>query len=354
MENINRALNVKEILKDGIVIPAIPLALKNGIEFDEKTQRLLVNYYLNSGAKGIAFAVHTTQFEIRDYPEIYDFATKVVIDEIKKFEKENKDIIVKICGISGDLSNALEESKKAKLNGYDVLLLSPLAFSKENNVEGLIKYYTELSNIMPIFGFYLQKSVGGMNLPYEFWERVFELKNLIGVKIAPFNRYETIDVLKAAANSSRYDDIAIYTGNDDHIVFDLISEYEFETKYGKRKIEFAGGLLGQWSIWTKKAVDTLTKIKEEKKSGFISNELITEGLKLTEANAAIFDVENDFKGSIAGIHEVLRLEGFFDEIFCFADNGVLSNNQAKKIKYIVDNYPELSDSDFVKAFLNNN
>lgn len=351
---MNRLVKVKELLKEGVAIPAIPLALDKNLNFDEKTQRLLVRYYLEAGAKGIAFAVHTTQFEIRDHPEIHKQSMITVIDEIKKYEKEKKEVIICISGIAGKLDNAIKEAVVAKNNGFDLLLLSPAAYRNSVGFNELLKYYREVSNILPVFGFYLQPSVGGMKLPYEFWSELFEIKNVIGAKIASFNRYETIEVLKAVADSSNYEDLIMYTGNDDHIIFDLISEYKFETKYGQRTVRFEGGLLGQWSIWTKKAVEMLEKAKIERKAGKISNELILEGLQLTEANSAVFDVENNFQGCIAGIHEVLRIQGFFDEINCFEKNGILSNGQSEKIQEVMKKYPHLVDGNFVETFLENN
>lgn len=346
---LDRKKHVLKNLKDGLVIPAIPLALHKDLSFDERRQRALIRYYLNAGAGGIAVAVHTTQFEIRDHAETHERLMQLTMEEITSFEKAHDRTIVKISGVSGTTSDAVAEANKAKDKGYDLILASPGAFSQDKDTTALVAYYERLSEVMPVFGFYLQEAVGGRFLPYTFWQTIFTIENVIGVKIASFNRYRTMDVIRAIQDSGRSQEIAVYTGNDDHIVFDLLSK--FTSPQGDEKFTFDGGLLGQWSVWTKKAVEMLQAVKVARQTGHIPESLIVEANELTDANGAIFDVLNNFKGSIAGIHEVLRRQGFFDDITCYEQNGLLSPGQEKEITRVIERYPHLTDDRFVESNL---
>lgn len=336
-------------LKDGVVIPAIPLALHQDFSFDERRQRALIRYYLEAGAGGIAVAVHTTQFEIREHKDTHARLMQLTMDEISSYEEEHATVVVKISGVSGRTAEAVAEAKRARELGYDMVLASPGAFANDEQTDALLAYYKSLNEVMPVFGFYLQEAVGGRFLPFEFWQSIFALENVVGVKIASFNRYRTMDVIRAIRESGRSQELAVYTGNDDHIVFDLLSQ--FPTSDGNEIFTFDGGLLGQWSVWTKKAVDTLEQVKEARRTGTIPLSLIVEANELTDANGAIFDVLHNFRGSIAGIHEVLRSQGFFEHITCYAENGVLSPGQTDEIERVINSYPHLTDDEFVRENL---
>lgn len=335
---------IKDILREGIVMPAMPLALTEDLEFDELRQRVLVRYYLDSGVGGIAAAVHTTQFEIRDYPEIFRRFLQVVIEEITSFEKRSSKTIVKVAGICGATEQGVEEAALVKSLGYDLGLLSPTAFTDAGK---LALHYKAVGKIIPLIGFYLQPAIGGPDLSYDFWMDVLGNENLVAVKVAPFNRYKTIDVLRAVVDSGRYKDLALYTGNDDSIVNDLLTPYIVQTLEGEVEVNFSGGLLGHWCVWTEKAVSLLEEIKSVKTEDSVPKELLAKSLHITEANAAFFDAANNFNGCISGLHEVLRRQGFFEGIYCFAPNGDLSDGQIEEIDRVYKKYPELNDDDFV-------
>ncbi len=335
-------------LKEGTVIPATPLALDHNREFNEKGQRLLMNYYLQCGVGGIATAVHTTQFEIRD-PKInlFEPVLKLVSEEIDKFEQENQTVIVKVAGVCGPIEQAVKEAKLAKKYGYDAVLLSPGGLNHMPE-SYLIQRTKEVASIMPVIGFYLQNAVGGRVFSYDYWEQIAAIPNVVAVKCASFNRYTTLDVVRAVAMSDRCDDITLYTGNDDNIVMDLLTKYKFN-KNGCTVVKtFEGGLLGHWSVWTKKAVEIFHKTKEAKKHDRIPEELLTLAAEVTDANSAFFDTANHFSGCIAGIHEVLRRQGLMETIYCLNPEETLSPGQAEEIDRVYKAYPHLHDDKFVE------
>ena len=341
----------RDILNNGAVIPAIPLALDENRKFDEKRQRTLVRYYLNAGAGGIAVAVHTTQFEIR-LPEINLFhdVAQTVLDEIGLFEKKNNKIIVKIVGVCGKTEQALTETRFAAEINADAVLLSPggLADLSEDEMIGRTKIVAE---IMPVVGFYLQPAVGGRIFSADYWKRLSDIDGVIAIKCAPFNRYQTIELIRGVAMSERCDEIALYTGNDDNIIIDLLTKYEINI-HGKKVIKhFAGGLLGHWAVWTKTVVDLFEKIKKYRDKENIPSELLSLAVKITDANAAFFDAANGYAGCIPGIHEVLRRQGIFENILCLNPNETLSPGQSSEIDRVYADYPELNDDDFVKSHL---
>jgi len=346
---MNRHEKALEILAKGTVIPATPLALDNDRKLNEKGLRLLMNYYLNCGVGGIATAVHTTQFEIRE-PEIglFEPILKIVSEEIDKFEKKNDTVIVKIAGVCGPVEQAVKEAELAKKYGYDAVLLSPGGLNHLSEEE-LLERTKKVAAIMPVIGFYLQTAVGGRVFTYNFWEQFAEIDNVVAIKCASFNRYQTLDVVRAVALSSRCNDITLYTGNDDNIVIDLLTTYKF-TKNGKTiEKSFQGGLLGHWSVWTKKAVEIHQRTQEAKKSGNIPAELLTLAAEVTDTNSAFFDTANAFKGCIAGLHEILRRQGLMENILCLNPNETMSPGQAEELDRIYEMYPYLSDDDFIKA-----
>ena len=334
-------------VRKGTVIPAQVLALDENRRFAPRYQRALCRYFIDSGVGGIAVGVHSTQFAIRN-PEIGLF--EPVLKQTGKFIDEycaaaGKKII-KVGGVCGRTDQAVREAAFEGECGYDAVLLSLAAF-KNDSVKDMIAHCKEVAKVMPLIGFYLQPSVGGRLLPYEFWREFFEIENLLAVKMAPFNRYCTLDVMRAAAESGR-DDVTLYTGNDDNLLVDLISEY----KFGDKKLRIKGGLLGHWSCWTKKAVELLDELHDViDRNGDIPRELLTRAIEITDCNAAFFDTAHSFAGCIPGLHEVLRRQGLLPGIWCLDPEETLSPGQFEEISRVYASYPHLNDDDFVRANL---
>ena len=336
------------VLREGTVIPAIPLVLDENRQFDGTGQRLLTRYYLEAGAGGIAVAVHTTQFEIRlPKYKLFETVVKTVSDEIDKFEAETGKVTVKVCGLCGEKGQAVREAEFAKGLGFDAGLLSP---GDLNNLgeEKMLERTRAAAGVLPVIGFYLQPAVGGRVFSYEYWQKLCAVENVVAIKLAPFNRYLTLDVIRAAALSRRAAEIALYTGNDDNIVIDLLTEYEFKENGKTYRKKIAGGLLGHWSVWTNAAVKLFEKIKAAKEP---STELLTLAEQVTDMNAAVFDTANGFKGCIAGIHEVLRRQGLMKGIWCLNPGETLSAGQSEELDRVCAAYPRLTDDGFVKEFL---
>lgn len=344
---MNRHEKALGILKKGTVIPATPLVLDENRKIDEKGIRLLMKYYLNCGVGGIATAVHTTQFEIRK-PEIalFDPILKIVSEEIDGFEKKNNKVIVKVAGVCGAAEQAVREAETAKKYGYDAVLLSPGGLNSLSEAE-LIERTARVAEIMPVIGFYLQTAVGGRVFSYDYWEKICATENVAAIKCASFNRYQTLDVVRAAAMSERSGEITLYTGNDDNIVIDLLTEYSFDKNGKTVKRGFDGGLLGHWSVWTKKAVEIFNRIKEEKGKEAVSKEMLTLAAQVTDSNGAFFDTANNFSGCIPGLHEVLRRQGLMKNIYCLNPEEMLSKGQAEEIDRVYRAYPHLNDDKFI-------
>jgi dihydrodipicolinate synthase/N-acetylneuraminate lyase len=337
---------IRDRLFEGIVIPAIPLALHKDGSFDPLHQKALLRYYIDSGAGGIAAAVHTTQFEIRDNQEFFTNFLSFVSEEIDSFSEKKGRKVLKIGGVCGETSQAVAEAKLLHEKGFDAGLISLSAF-KGKNSQQILAHCREVADYIPLFGFYLQPAVGGVVLNRAFWKEFCQIQNVVGIKVAPFNRYRTLDVLHAVAASGRRHKIALYTGNDDSIIFDLITQYPFQTT--EVPIEFAGGLLGQWCVWTKAAVDLLDEIKMLKRNhNAIPFELIQRAQKLTDANAAVFDAQNGFSGVIPGIHEILVRQGLLTSRRCIDPAVDLSDGQLKEIDRVINAYPELQDNIFIQ------
>lgn len=338
--------------RKGVVIPAQPLALDKNRRFVPKYQRALCRYYIDAGVGGIAVGVHSTQFEIRD-PEIGLF--EPVLEQTSKFIDEwcakRKKKILKVSGVCGKTEQALYEAKFAEGNGYDACLLS-LAALKDSSVPQMLAHCRKISAVMPIIGFYLQTSVGGRILPYDFWRGFMDIENVLAVKMAPFNRYQTYDVVRALAESGREKAITLYTGNDDNIVNDLISEYKIRACGKLKRIRIRGGLLGHWCVWTKKAVELLDELHallDSEKN--VPHEILSRNIEITDCNAAFFDTANGFAGCIPGIHEVLRRQGLLPGTWCLNPKEVLSQGQSKEIDRVYKSYPHLNDDAFVKKNL---
>lgn len=345
---IDRHIKALEILKSGTVIPATPLALDENREFDEYSQRLLMKYYLNCGVGGIATAVHSTQFEIRD-PEVnlFEPILKLVSDEIADFENKTGKVIVKVAGCCGKIEQAVKEATLAKKYGYDAVLLSPGGLNDLSEDE-LIERTKAVAEIMPVIGFYLQTAVGGRHFSFDYWQKICEIPNVVAIKAAPFNRYMSLDVARAAALSSRSDEITLYTGNDDNIVIDLLTTYKFDVDGKHYEKGFEGGLLGHWSVWTKKAVELFELCKKEKGNEQISTEMLSLANAVTDTNAVLFDGANNFAGCIPGLHYVLKKQGLMKTLNCINPDEKLSDGQIAEFERIYATYPHLFDDDFVK------
>jgi dihydrodipicolinate synthase/N-acetylneuraminate lyase len=326
-------MTVRERLRKGLAIPAHPLALTRDRKLDERRQRALTRYYLAAGAGGIAVGVHTTQFEIRD-PK---FNLLKPVLELAREEMRATET-VKIAGVCGHTKQALAEAGLAKELGYDAALLS-LAALKEAPVSHLIEHSRAIASVIPVIGFYLQAAVGGRVLSYEFWREFAEIPEVVAIKIAPFNCYHTLDVVRAVIESGRSNEIALYTGNDDNIVCDLVTEFEFS---GKRT-RIVGGLLGHWAVWTRSAASLLDRVKQETKS--LPAELLTLAQHVTDMNAAIFDPTNHFHGCIPGINEVLRRQGLLEGRRCLNPKEDLSPGQSEEIDRVCKCYPHLCRAD---------
>jgi len=341
------APNILQNVKKGVVIPAMPLALNPDRTFDEKHQCALIRYYIDAKVGGIAVGVHSTQFRIRD-PEISLF--KPVLSLVSKTIDaccKPKTNILKVAGICGKTAQASEEAGFAVENGYHAGLLSLAAFQYDD-IQVMIDHCEKVAELIPMIGFYLQPSVGGRILPYAFWRKFVEIENVLAIKIAPFNRYQTFDVIRAVCDAGRENDIALYTGNDDNILIDLLTTYRIQTESGKKDVRIIGGLLGHWSVWTKTAVDLLTQIQDLNESRLpIPPRMLSLAQEITDANAAIFDAANNYSGCIPGIHEVLRRQGLFRGTWCLDENELLSPGQADQIDRIHRSYPQLNDDTFV-------
>jgi dihydrodipicolinate synthase/N-acetylneuraminate lyase len=308
--------------RKGGVIPAHPLALTAERKLDERRQRALTRYYVAAGVSGVAVGVHTTQFAIREAG---------LFRPVLELAREEMEGVVRIGGVCGPTRQAVREAGLLRDLGYHAGLLSLAALVNANSRK-MIEHVQKVAEVLPVVGFYLQPAVGGRVLPYSFWRQFVEIENVVGIKIAPFNRYQTIDVMRAVAESGR--DLALYTGNDDNIVIDLLSEYH--------GVKFVGGLLGHWSVWTKKAVEMQAKVRKHK-------DPLRLNLEVTDSNAAFFDAANGFKGCIAGLHEVLRRQGLLAGIWCLDPHEGLSKGQAEEIDRVYAAYPHLHDDAFVAA-----
>jgi dihydrodipicolinate synthase/N-acetylneuraminate lyase len=330
--------DVRLTLQRGVAIPAHPLALTAERRFDEKRQRALTRYYLAAGVGGLAVGVHTTQFAIRD-PNVGLF--KPVLQIAAEEMQASAQLLVRIAGVCGQTKQAVREAELACELGYDACLLSLAAFPMASAAE-LISHCKSVAQIIPVVGFYLQPSVGGRVLEYRFWRDFSEIDNVVAIKIAPFNRYQTLDVVRAICESGR-DDIALYTGNDDCIVSDLVTPFRF----AGREMRIVGGLLGHWSVWVRRAVELHNRCR----NADVSPELLRLGVEVTDCNSAFFDAANGYRGCIAGLHEVLRRQGLLQGLWCLDENEGLSPGQYEEIDRVYRSYPHLHDDAFVKEHL---
>lgn len=332
------------------MIPAHPLALDAARRLDERSQRALTRYYLAAGAGGVAVGVHTTQFAIREPRHgLLEPVLALAGEEVARHESRTGARAIRVGGICGDTTQAVREAQLARQLSYDVGLLS-LSALRSASVPELIAHAREVSQVIPIMGFYLQPAVGGRVLPLAFWRRFAEIENVVAIKIAPFNRYQTLDVLRGVAESGRDSEIALYTGNDDNILADLLTPFEMPVAGRSVRVEFVGGLLGHWAVWTRRAVEHV-KLAHDIRAGRrpLTPEVLVLAARITDANAALFDAANNFAGCIAGLHEILHRQGLMATTHCLDPHESLSPGQREEIDRVRAAYPDLTDDDFVAA-----
>jgi dihydrodipicolinate synthase/N-acetylneuraminate lyase len=333
--------------RKGTVIPAMPLALTEKREFDQPAQEVLTRYYMDAGAGGIAVGVHSTQFAIREYG-LFEKVLSCVSETADRWSQKTGNAVFKISGACGKTTQAVGEAGFALKAGYHAAMLSLVAM-KDAGLSAMLDHCAKVADVMPLIGFYLQSAVGGPELPYQFWKEFMKIPNVVGIKIAPFNRYKTFDVIRALCEAGKENEITLYTGNDDTIVTDLLTEYQIRVNGTNKKVRIKGGLLGHWCVWTQKAVmllDEIHALVENDKD--IPAKLLTKGMEITDCNAVFFDAAHNFAGCIPGIHEVLRRQGLLKGTWCLDPNEVLSPEQNDEISRIHKAYPHLNDDNFVK------
>ena len=347
-----RMLELRQHLRNGQVIPAHPLALTADLKLDERRQRALTRYYCAAGAGGVAVGVHTTQFELHQpqyglLEPVLELASETVDEHLRRSPRP----FVKVAGIVGDTRQAVREAELALAHGYDAGLLGLRALSQAPASQ-LLNHCRRVAEVIPVIGFYLQPAVGGQVLPYRFWREFVEIENVVAIKIAPFDRYKTLDVVRAVAESGRGGEIALYTGNDDNIVADLLTEFDLGAGADAPALRIVGGLLGQWAVWTRQAVVMLQSLQEDGATGALDyRHWLTYNAQLTDANAAVFDSVHNFHGCISGVHEVLRRQGLLQGIWCLNSAESLSPGQSEELDRIGRVYPHLADDDFVAEHL---
>ena len=328
-----------ELFAEGCVIPAHPLALTADRKLDERRQKAVGRYYASSGAGGMAVGVHTTQFPIHDNGML-----RPVLEIALEAADEAKRPMVMVAGVQGSLTQAVAEARQARDLGYHMALLRPAAGTDDE----MIARAKAVGDVLPVIGFYLQPAVGGRVLSRDFWRRFAALDCVVGIKVAPFDRYRTLDVLNGVAQSGRHDKVALYTGNDNNILADLITPYELESGSGRTTIRFVGGLLGQFAVWTRVAVDLLNDAKAATQGDAVAlSRVVRADGQLTDANAALFDVANNFHGCIAGINEILTRQRLLAGRWCLDPQEDLSPGQAAEIDRVCRAYPHLADDAFV-------
>ena len=328
-----------DILRRGTVIPAHPLALDGRRKLDERRQRALARYYLDAGSGGLAVGVHATQFAIRE-AGLYEPVLRIAAEEAARRRA------VLVAGLSGKTAQARMEARIARSLGYHAAMLS-LAPMKGASIDELVEHCRAVAGEMPLVGFYLQTAVGGIPLPAQFWQRFAAIENVVAIKIAPFNRYATLDVVRGVVAARAEQRIALYTGNDDHIVLDLAVPFDVKRGDETVRVRIKGGLLGHWSVWTRTAVSLLKRVHE----GKIDEDLLALDARVTDCNSAFFDVAHHFAGCIPGCHEVLRRQGLLEGTWCLDPDETLSPGQAAEIDRVYREHGDLADDAFVRANL---
>ncbi|MCC2593858.1 dihydrodipicolinate synthase family protein [Tessaracoccus sp. OS52] len=335
-----------DILGSGpLVIPAHPLAVDDDGAPDWVSQRILTQYYLAAGATGLAVGVHTTQFDIHDDP----YLLRRTLSEVADVAAAQGSGVKLVAGVCGDTEQAVAEAELAASLGYGSVLLSPYKVTASTHAD-LLDRARRVADVLPVLGFYMQESVGGEFLPEEFWRELFSIDGVVGVKIAPFDRYRTRDVLSALASSPRWDQVVVVTGNDDTIVADLVTPYRFANGDQTRTLRFSGGLLGQWAVGTRAAVE-LTREAHTVRGAVVPEALLAKGADLVTVNRAVFDPDNHFAGAVAGINELLRQQGLVKSSRCLSPRERLSPGQAERIAEARRAHPDLLDEQFIAEFI---
>ncbi|MFV1994273.1 MAG: dihydrodipicolinate synthase family protein [Verrucomicrobiales bacterium] len=345
-----RTTELRGDLLKGQVIPATPLALNEKRAWSERDQRALVRYYLDAGAGGIAVGVHTTQFEIRKKKHgLLRPVLELVSEEIEARRAERKRPVVKVAGVCGQLQQAFGEAQLAAELGYDAGLLSTRGLDDFTEKE-IVEHCRIIAKVIPLIGFYLQASIGGRTLSYDFWRRFVDIPEVVAIKVAAFNRYHTWEVVRAVLESGR-EDVALYTGNDDNIIMDLLTPQTYLVDGERQRRYFSGGLLGQWAVGTRRAVKMLEAIKVERRKLSVNRVWLERNIALTDINAAIFDAANGFAGCVPGVMEVLRRQGLLPSILCLDPEETLSLGQARELDRVSEAYPDFWDDRFVRENL---
>lgn len=333
---------VRERLREGLAIPAHVLALDDDLQIDRVRQRALTRYYIDAGSGGLAVGVHTTQFAIREaglYGAVLSLAAETAHDWSARE-------VVLVAGVTGRTAQARNEARVARSAGYHAALLNVAAFQGAAEEE-ILEHCRAVAEELPLIGFYLLREVGGILLSYRFWRRFFEIENVVGVKLAPFNRYHTYDVVRALVDARAEERVALYTGNDDHIVLDLVTPFDVPRDGSMVRVYMRGGLLGHWAVWTLRANELLQRVKQEREAP--SAELLALDGRVTDCNGAIYDAWNDLKGAIPGCHYVLRRQGLMDSLRCLDSGEMLSPGQAQEIERVYRDHPDMNDDEFVSA-----
>jgi hypothetical protein len=337
---------VRRLIAQGTVIPAHPLALDANRALDKTHQRALTRYYIDAGAGGLAVGVHTTQFAIRDvglYAPVLELAAETAASWTTK-------PLALVAGLAGQTQQAVSEARTALAIGYHAGLLS-LAAMKSASEDEIIAHCETVAREIPLVGFYLQPAVGGVILSSDFWRRFAAIDNVIAIKMAPFNRYRTLDVLRGVCAAGALDRVTLYTGNDDHILLDLTLPFDLRDQGVNTRVHIRGGLLGHWSVWTASAVKQFEMCRAAQSKGAVSDDLLALDARVTDCNSAFFDVANNFHGCIAGCHEVLRRQGLLEGIWCLDPAEGLSPGQSREIDRVSREHKDLSDDAFVAANL---
>ena len=332
---------IARLLREGTVVPAHPLALDARRRLDARRQRALSRYYLEAGSGGLAVGVHATQFAIRE-AGLYEPVLRIAMEEAARARRP----VLMIAGLAGKTAQARAEARTAVSLGYHAGLLS-LGAMRGGSLDELVEHCAAVAKEIPLVGFYLQTAVGGIRLPMDFWRRFAAIENVVAIKIAPFNRYATLDVLKGVVAARAEERIALYTGNDDHIVLDLAAPFDIRRGKETVRVRIRGGLLGHWSVWTHTAVQLMNRVR----SGPVDENLLALDSRITDCNSAFFDVAHDFAGCIPGCHEVLRRQGLLEGIWCLDPREALSPGQADEIDRVYREHGDLSDDAFVKTNL---
>jgi dihydrodipicolinate synthase/N-acetylneuraminate lyase len=334
--------SIDRTLREGTVIPAHLLALDEDRRLDARRQRALTRYYLDASVGGLAVGVHSTQFAIRDVG-LYEPVLRLAAETTAEWGKRPT---VLVAGVVGSTAQAVAEAETARGLGYHVALVS-LGALRGASEDDLVEHCRAVAEVMPVMGFYLQPAVGGIELGAAFWKRFAGIQNVVAVKIAPFNRYRTLDVVRGVVEAGAERRIALYTGNDDHIVLDLVTPLMARRGDEQVALRIRGGLLGHWSVWTRRAVGLHARIRRAVAAGAVNDAILELDSRVTAMNAALFDVAHGFRGCIAGCHEVLRRQGLFEGTWCLDPAETLSPGQAEELDRVTAAWPELTDDAFV-------